>query len=220
MSTVQIYNLLQSTYTSRIVVRWCHNPWPLLPWKNLEDKELVGNHLDLMASETELRRTHHALKLKEEDLKASLKNSSHFNSLHLFAPCLFQPHFIFLCQMRSEFWGISVFAFFLTLSTFNWVGLISLWWQVAEKQLLELQREVVTLRCNIEDGSYKDSTSFIGSRRMRHVRACSFGFQAPMNRCLKMLQAFLLEEFRCSIKFFWGLSIILEPAILKTMFHI
>jgi len=57
----------------------------------LHDEELVGNHLDLMASETELRRTHHALKLKEEDLK------------------------------------------------------------VAEKQLLELRREVVTLRCNIED---------------------------------------------------------------------
>lgn len=123
MSTVQIYNLLQSTYTSRIVVRWCHNPWPLLPWKNLEDKELVGNHLDLMASETELRRTHHALKLKEEDLKASLKNSSHFNSLHLFAPCLFQPQFIFLCQMRSEFWGISVFAFFFDPFNFQlgWV---------------------------------------------------------------------------------------------------
>lgn len=57
----------------------------------LHDEELVGNHLDLMASETELRRTRHVLALKDQKLKA------------------------------------------------------------ADKQLLELRQEVVTLRCRIED---------------------------------------------------------------------
>ena len=58
-----------------------------------KDKELVGSHLDLMASETELRRTHHALKLKEEDLKASLK------TLHISIACISEHLFAPLCSV-------------------------------------------------------------------------------------------------------------------------
>ena len=71
-----------------------------------KDKELVGSHLDLMASETELRRTHHALKLKEEDLKASLK------TLHISIACISEHLFASLCtSLLCVYFNLSTFFF-------------------------------------------------------------------------------------------------------------